>query len=280
MYADTPNWVYHTALVGFGLLFGSFANVVIWRLPRGESLAQPGSHCPVCGAPIAWVDNIPVLSWLLLRGRCRSCAVSISIRYPLVEALSGILWLVAGLRFGMSWMTAITVLLFYTLLILTFIDIDHQRLPNVLVGALGVVGLLGVVVSGVTDTTLAPLVGVAKAGTFSRPWSAAALGVVLGGGASLLLSLGYGAVRGKTGLGMGDVKLLGVLGLFTGPYILMVLMLGSIMGAVYGILAMRGNPERGSTRIPFGPFLAAGAAVTVVVGPDLWSVYAKLVGLA
>lgn len=276
---DVPHWFFLFALAGFGLLFGSFANVVIWRFPRGESLTSPPSHCPNCSAPIAWYDNVPVVSWFVLRGRCRSCGARISARYPLVEVSSGLLWVLAGLVFGMTGSAGFAVVLFYVLLILTFIDIDHKRLPNVLVGALGVVGLIGVIISQFTRVPLVPLVGIAGSGLFSQPWLVAASGLVLGGGVSLLITALYGMLRGKAGLGMGDVKLLGVLGLFLGPYVLMVLMVGSILGAVYGLCTSRRGGDLRSARIPFGPFLAAGAVLTAAVGPGLWTAYARLVGL-
>jgi leader peptidase (prepilin peptidase)/N-methyltransferase len=276
---EVLQWLFYVALVGFGLLFGSFANVVIWRFPRGESLAQPGSHCPRCNAPIAWYDNVPVVSWLLLRGRCRSCGAPISIRYPLVEALSGGLWLLAGLRFGMSWTTVTAVLLFYLLLILTYIDIDHQRLPNAVVGALGLIGVGGVIVAQITRLPLVPLVGVTAGGLLGSAAASATAGMLMGGGLSLSIAALYGVVRGRTGLGMGDVKLLGVLGLFLGPYVLMVLMLGSVIGAVYGLAVSHRTGGVAATRIPFGPFLAVAAVVTTVVGPDIWGAYVRLAGL-
>lgn len=268
------------ALAGFGLLFGSFANVVIWRLPRRESLAAPASHCPKCETPIAWYDNIPVISWLVLRGRCRSCGCVIPARYPAVELLCGVLWLGAGMRFGMTLNALFAAVLFLGLLVLAFIDLDHQRLPNVLVGALGLLGAFGVGLGLFVDPLDVPLVGIAAQGWFSRPWAAAALGLLLGGGTSLLISLLYHAMRGKSGLGMGDVKLLGVLGIFTGPLVLMVLMLGSIMGTVYGVAYMRRGGVSATTRVPFGPFLAAGAVIVVLFGPQLWMAYAHAVGFA
>lgn len=259
----------------FGLLFGSFANVVIWRLPRGESIAHPGSHCPGCDAPIAWYDNIPVVSWLVLRGRCRQCSEPISRRYPLVEAASGALFLVAALVWGPSVRAIFGAALFWFLLVLSMIDVEHMRLPNPLVGTLAILGVVGVSMSELTGWSVLPLAG---AGVFARPWLDAALGVLLGAGLPGVLALAFRLVRGKSGFGMGDIKLLGALGLFLGPYVLLTFFLGSLLGAIGAIVASHG---RGLTaaRIPFGPWLAAGAVVTAVAGPSLVSGYLVLVGI-
>jgi leader peptidase (prepilin peptidase) / N-methyltransferase len=226
---------YLVALGVFGLVFGSFANVVIWRLPRGESIAFPGSHCPGCGAPIRPSDNVPIVSWLLLRGRCRGCRNPIHWRYPVVEAFSGALWLVAGLRFGFTPQAAVAVLLFYVLLILAFIDLDTMRLPNVLVALLAAVGLVAVLLSEFGGATLAPLTGVAPAGPLSHPLAVALVGLAVGGGLLGGVGVIYSRVRGRSGLGAGDIKLMGVAGLFVGPYVLLALLVGSALGLVAGL---------------------------------------------
>lgn len=279
MVAYIPLWFFVPALALFGLLFGSFANVVIWRVPRGESVVSPGSHCPRCDTPIAWYDNIPVLSWLLLRARCRSCAAPIAARYPAVETASGILFAVAALRYGVSWASITTAVLFWFLLVLSVIDLDTMRLPNPLVAALGGFGLAAAVISQVTGAPLAPLVGVTASGLFSDPIPAALAGGLIGVAISGGLAGLYGLVRGRTGLGMGDVKLLAVLGLFLGPYVVMSMFLGSLLGMVAGLTAARGR-SAADTKIPFGPWLAAGAVLTVMVGPALWQWYLGLAGLA
>jgi leader peptidase (prepilin peptidase)/N-methyltransferase len=268
------------ALAGFGLVFGSFANVIIWRLPRGESLSTPGSHCPRCGHPVRWFDNVPVVSWLALRGRCRDCGEPISPRYPLVEALSGTLWLASGLRFGISWETAACVFLFYMLLVLSFIDLDTYRLPNPLVGAVACVGAIGALVAQLSGTQLVPLVGGASTGFMSAPAMASVVGAVIGAGITAAIAGVYAAVRGRTGMGAGDVKLLGAIGLFTGPYVLMTLVLGSVVGSVVGVVAaVRSREPLGTQRIPFGPFLALGCVLTVLFGPALWSWYLGVLGV-
>lgn len=256
----------------FGLLFGSFANVVIWRFPRRESLSFPPSHCPVCESGIAPYDNIPVLSWLLLRGKCRSCGAPIAIRYPLVELLSAILWLLAGWRFGMTLQTPAAVALFYLLLILAFIDLDTMRLPNPLVAGLAGAGVLGVVVSsvGYPCVPLTPL----GPGVLSTPFGAAAAGAIACGGLPLLISTVYAKLRGRDGFGMGDVKLLAALGVFLGLYGLLVYFVGSLFAVVFGLA--RGGRD-GGFKFPFGPFLAIGAVVVALFGPQMWDWYRTLI---
>ncbi|MCE5204370.1 MAG: prepilin peptidase [Actinomycetia bacterium] len=263
----------------FGLVFGSFANVVIWRLPRGESLAAPGSHCPVCDAPIRWRDNIPVISWLVLRGKCRSCGARISPRYPLVEATSALVCVAAGTRFGLSWRALFAAALFYLLLVLSAIDIDHMRLPNPLVGVLAALGVVGVGLSVVAAVPVLPLVGLRNPYLATGPVAQAALGALLGAGITLGISAAYGALRGKQGMGMGDIKLLTTLGLFIGPYVLMALFAGSVIGALVGLAARRRVEGGLAGRIPFGPFLAMGTFFTVMWGEQALAWYLALVGL-
>lgn len=270
---------YLIALTLFGLVFGSFANVLVWRIPRDESIVSPGSRCPSCGKPIRWYDNVPVLSWVILRARCRDCGEPISVRYPLVELLSGALWLAAGLRFGISGETLACVVLFYLLLVLSFIDLDVRRLPDVLVAPLAASGAAAVVISSTSGVRMAPLVGLAESGTFASPWIVAVTGLALGAGLSGASAWIYGAIRKRQGLGMGDIKLLGAMGLFTGPYILLVLFSGSLLGALAGVVQARRTGEGGGTMLPFGPFLAAGCVIAVLWGPAIWAGYSALVGL-
>jgi leader peptidase (prepilin peptidase)/N-methyltransferase len=262
-----------------GLVLGSFANVVIWRFPRGESLSRPASHCPACGAPVRPRDNIPVVSWLLLRGRCRDCAAPIPARYPLVEGVSALLFVLAALRFGASGRAIIAAVCFWLLLVLSAIDLDHYRLPNALVAVLAVIGVVAAGISQVTALELAPLVGTTVSGWLSSPIAAGIAGALLGGGMSLGIALLYGLLRGRSGLGMGDVKLLGALGFYIGPYVLLALFVGSVLGMVVGIAAARGE-RLSAVRIPFGPSLAAGAIVAALVGPAILSWYLGLAGLA
>jgi len=289
----------------FGLVFGSFANVVVWRLPRGESLSHPDSHCPVCETPILWRDNIPVLSWLALRGRCRSCGVHISARYPVVELLSGVLWLAAGLRFGMSYQTGAAIAFFYLLMILAFIDFDTMRLPNSLVGLLAVIGLLGAALSQVLHIPVVPLLpGVNLLS--SAPLLAAIAGALVCAVPALVLSLVMTAILKRPALGMGDVKLLGVIGIFLGAYGLLAFFVGSVVGSVYAVATHRRRAAAtagaddtpvddgedsgqdtleaapqlaASTPFPFGPALVVGVVVVTLVGPQMWNWYQSLFGM-
>lgn len=247
-----------------GLAFGSFANVVIWRFPRGESMSFPPSHCPACGTPVLARDNVPVISWLLLRARCRSCAAPISTRYPLVELLSGILWLLAYVLFGATLTALFAAAMFYLLLILAFIDADTMRLPNPLVALLAAVGVGGVITAHIFQT---PAVPIALPNTLVSPVVWAMLGLVAGGGLALAMSLLYAVVRKSAGLGMGDVKLLGAMGLFLGPYVLLSLFFGSLFGAVFALTTKAGKVA--GRKIPFGPFLALGGVVCAAIGPQL-----------
>ncbi len=235
-----------------GAVFGSFLNVVAYRLPRHESLITPASHCPKCGTPVKPYDNIPILSWLLLRGRCRSCSQPISARYPLVEALTGALCLGAVLVHHSAVGIALSVILILLVVPAALIDLEHRIIPNRITG-------LGAV--------LALLIGLAldPSGEPERLIAGAAAGGFL-----LLAALAY-----PGGMGMGDVKLAAVMGLFLGaavaPAIMVALLTGVVLGAV--VIARKGAREGRKTAIPFGPFLAFGALSAVFVGPQIIDVY-------
>lgn len=288
-------------LTTFGLLFGSFANVVIWRFPRGESLSFPASHCPVCETPILRRDNVPVVSWLLLKGRCRACGVEISPRYPVVECMSGLLWLAAGLRFGITIQTGFAVAFFFLLLILTWIDIDTMRLPNPIVGLLALIALAGALLAQLTRIPAVPLLA-DSVPMAAAPLAASLIGAVACAGPALILSLVMGSLLKRPALGMGDVKLLGVMGMFLGLYGLLGFFVGSLIGVIYGVSAARGRTgqvdgaaatsvgEDAAKRddaegrepgqpFPFGPSLAAGAVTVTLVGPQVWGWYQSLFGL-
>jgi leader peptidase (prepilin peptidase)/N-methyltransferase len=237
---------YAAALAGaFGLLVGSFLNVVAYRLPRGESVVFPASHCPSCDTPIKPYDNLPVLSWLWLRGRCRSCHTSISPRYPIVEAVTAALLVAVVLDKGAdsdAWLGIAFVIL---LVPVTLIDLDHRIIPNTLM-------LVGTVVS-------VALVLLTDPGALTEHLIAAAAA----GGFLLVAALAYPA-----GMGMGDVKLAAVMGLFLGrnvaPAMFVALITGSLVGAA--IIAKKGAKEGRKTGIPFGPYLAFGGLVGLFAG--------------
>ena len=229
----------------FGAVLGSFLNVVIWRLPRGESVVSPRSRCPGCGVTLRTRDNVPVLSWLLLRGRCHACGEPISRRYPLVELLTAALLFAVVLTADPpreAWLGAAFMLL---LVPITFIDLDHRIIPNRLT-ALGAVVAIALVAGLDTDSLPEHLIAGASAGGF------------------LLIA----AVLYPAGMGMGDVKLAGVMGLFlgraVGPAMLVALVAGSLVGAL--IMARLGAAKGRKTAVPFGPFLALGGAVAWFAG--------------
>jgi leader peptidase (prepilin peptidase) / N-methyltransferase len=232
----------------FGAIIGSFLNVVAYRLPRKESLLHPPSACPECGTPIKPYDNVPVLGWLWLRGRCRACGASISIRYPLVELGTGLLYAGCVLAFGADsdvWLP----LVFVTLLVpITLIDLDYHIIPNVLSG-IGAVAAIVLVLAFDSDAIVSHLIAALAAGGFF-----------------LLAAIVYPA-----GMGMGDVKLAAVMGLFLGravaPAIFAALIAGTVVGGL--VMARFGMQEGRKKGIPFGPWLAFGSLVGLFVGDDL-----------
>jgi leader peptidase (prepilin peptidase) / N-methyltransferase len=235
-----------------GAIVGSFLNVVTYRLPRRESLVTPASHCPNCGTPVKPYDNIPILSWLLLRGHCRSCAEPISPRYPFVEALTAALCVGAVLVHHSAATIALSIALILIVVPAAMIDLEHRIIPNKLTA-------LGAVLALAIGLTLDPS---------GEPGRLIAAGAA--GGFLLLAALAY-----PGGMGMGDVKLAGVMGLFLGaavaPAILVALLTGVGVGAV--IIARKGAQEGRKTAVPFGPFLAFGALFAVFLGHQMVDVY-------
>lgn len=240
------------AVFVFGALVGSFLNVCIHRIPGGESIAFPASHCPLCKAPIKPYDNVPIVSWLLLRGRCRSCAAGIAIRYPLVEMLGGIAAVGALCAFGLSAEALLIFAFLAALIVITFIDLDHQIIPD----AISLPGIF---------------VGFAAALLFGTPsWSDSLIGILLGGGLLWAVAEGYARLTGREGMGGGDIKLLAMIGAFLGwRAIPVTVLVGSLLGSVIGLslMALRGRDTK--MAIPFGPFLAAGAVVALFWGERL-----------
>ncbi len=244
----------------FGLLVGSFVNVLIHRLPREESVVRPGSHCPACGGAIRPLDNIPVLSWLLLAGRCRCCRAPISPRYPLVELSNGALWVAAFWR-APSWGDfASGALLCSACLALGWIDADFQILPDAITLP-GIAAGLGLSFLSVERTPLQAL-----------------LGAALGGGGLWLLGAVWGLIRRNPDvMGFGDVKMLAMVGAFVGPWgVFLTVLFGSVLGSLLGgilILFRRGSL---ATALPFGVFLAVGAVASYFFGAPLLSAYRSL----
>ena len=227
----------------FGALVGSFLNVVIVRLPQeGGSVVFPASHCPVCKKPIAWHDNIPLVSFLFLRGRCRQCGVRISWRYPLVEATMALMALALYLHFGLTLLFPIYFVFCAALIAVIFIDLQHQIIPDV-------ISLPGIVI-GFALSFVNPFV----------TWQDAGLGILVGGGSFYLVALGYYLLTKREGMGGGDIKLLAMIGAFLGWQSLPFVVFGSsVLGVVAGVWAMIEQRKGGKTVIPYGPFLAIAA---------------------
>jgi leader peptidase (prepilin peptidase)/N-methyltransferase len=240
----------------FGLVAGSFLNVVIHRFPRGESVVFPGSHCPACGAPIRVIDNVPVLSWLLLRGRCRDCRARISPRYPLVELVNAALWLAVFLR-APGWADfASGAFLCSACIALLAIDAEFRILPD-----------------RITLTGIA--VGLALSFLSQSRTPASALGgAALGAGALWLLAFVWEKVRHVEAMGLGDVKMLGMIGALLGVSgMVLSVLLASVAGSLVGlalVLARRGSLQ---TALPFGVFLALGAIASLFWGPEIVALY-------
>ena len=297
MFALNQVFFFEFAAAMFGLIVGSFANVVIHRLPIDESIVFPSSRCPKCHVSIRPWQNIPVISWALLRGRCASCAEPISPRYPAVEALHGLGFALIVARFGLEPFTLLLLLLFFALVVLAFIDWDHQILPDVITLPGVVIGVLGALLPG-------SLVG----------WKEAAFAAVLGYIAFFLVAQGYSRVRGIEGLGQGDWKLAAMMGAFLGVQrLLLIVFLGSLSGMVYGLiqaLRLRGvsaapkdpiqtldpslleagpqpdsvslTPAKedeavsiGQYKLPFGTFLAGSALLVLFCGDPVLAWYAS-----
>jgi leader peptidase (prepilin peptidase)/N-methyltransferase len=243
----------------FGLVFGSFLNVCIVRLPRGESVVHPASHCVACGTPIRPLDNIPLLSWLLLRGRSRCCQQPVALRYPLVEAASALLLVACLLAFGLTVAGVGMAVLCWVLLGLAWMDAETFLLPD----AFTLPGLaLGLVYQGL-------IAGIRGAGL-------SFLSAAICGGLLLVIALLYKAVRRREGMGMGDVKLAAMLGAWLGwKFFGVVLFLAVLTGAAFGIalILRRGTGQKGPLRVPFGTFLAGAGIVAVFAGPRVLAWY-------
>ena len=242
----------------FGLLVGSFLNVCIYRLPLGASVVWPGSACARCRRPLAWFENLPVVSYLVLRGKCRSCGEEISIRYPIVELITAAMFAIGWWYYGPSVLLASRLVLGCGLIVLFEIDREHQILPHA-------VTLPGILVGFLFSL-------------FTEPgWQASLLGIVLGGGILLAIGYGYYLVRHEEGLGMGDFKMLAMIGAFLGWRLTLVtLMMASLVGSLVGlilIVARRGDMK---SALPFGTFLALGAAGAAMVGAGALDWYLSL----
>jgi leader peptidase (prepilin peptidase)/N-methyltransferase len=248
----SPPAIYALFALVFGMVAGSFLNVCICRMPKDESVVSPPSHCPRCSYQIKWYDNIPLFSYLLLRGKCRGCGTHISLQYPLVELINGILTLLLFLRFGLTLDFAALFLFCSALVVITFIDIEHQIIPDE-------ISLPGIVIGFALSFFLN-----------GHGWLDSLIGILLGGGTLYLVAFGYHRLTGKEGMGGGDIKLLAMMGAFLGwkavPFIIFT---SSLTGSFVGVSIMLLKKKDSKLAIPFGPYLAFGALLYIFYGQPL-----------
>jgi leader peptidase (prepilin peptidase)/N-methyltransferase len=267
----------------FGLIVGSFLNVCIARIPLESSIISPPSHCPRCNTPIRWYDNIPLVSFAVLRGRCRTCGQRISWRYPLVELLNGLLFLWVIFEFGFTGEAILVMALCSTLVVITFIDLDHQIIPDVITYPGMVLGLgaapffmstLAGPLSFGLGTVLPPL------GQYGTAFLNAFIGLVLGGAPLYLIGLLWEKLRKVEAMGGGDVKFMAMVGSFLGwKGAFLTIMLGAVSGSIVGVALILLKKHQADKVIPFGPFLAFGTLLTLFMGPEIIAWYLSSIRL-
>ena len=239
----------------FGLAIGSFLNVCIYRIPLGQSIVHPPSRCTGCGQALRWHHNVPVASWLLLRGRCAFCGAGISARYPAVELLTGVVFALHALVFEPGPLLLVRLAFAAVLIVLAFIDIDHRILPDSMT-------LTGIPLGVLASVWLPP------------GWRDSLIGVALGGGILWLIAEAYYRWRHVEGMGMGDVKMLAMIGAVLGwRAVVVTLVLSSFSGALVGVLMMSRAKDGMRYALPFGTFLSLGALVASLVGEPLVAWY-------
>ncbi len=239
-----------------GLIVGSFSNVCIYRIPRNESIIYPASHCPKCRSNISPKDNIPLLSYILLKGRCRNCKSKIAIQYPIVEFLTGLIYLIIYLIYGLSIQSLIYIILSSALVIIAFIDLNEQIVPDV-------ISLPGIII-GFILSFFVPYISFINS----------ALGVFVGGGIILVIGLAGSVIFKKEAMGGGDVKLAAMIGAFLGwRYIIISLFLGFFLGALAGIILILSKIKSREDVVPFGPFIVLGSFITLLWGEKIISWY-------
>jgi leader peptidase (prepilin peptidase)/N-methyltransferase len=238
-----------------GLVVGSFLNVCIYRLPRGQSVNWPGSRCTTCDRSLAWYENIPVLSWVVLRGRCRTCGEHISVMYPIVEAITAALFIAGYFIYGWTPLLAVRLAFTCAMVVLFVIDLQHYLLPNVIT-------VPGIVIGFALSLVLPP------------GWKASLIGLIAGGGLLFAIAEAWYRFRGIEGLGMGDVKMLAMIGAFLGWKLMLVtLVLSSFAGSLIGVGAIAMGRGGMKSMLPFGTFLAVGALTAAVAGDVILSWY-------
>lgn len=233
----------------FGAAIGSFLNVCIFRIPAKVSIVKPSSQCPSCHQPIRFYDNIPIISFILLKARCRNCGEKISWRYPLVELITAIFALLLFMKFGLSLNFIVFFVFTAVLIVITFIDLDHQIIPDIL-------SLPGI-----------PIFFLAAVFIVKVPWYEALIGLLIGGGVLFAIAFVYEFITKREGMGGGDMKLLAMIGGFFGwKSLIFILLFSSFTGALVGIAAMIIKKKDMKYAVPFGPFLSAAAVAYIFVG--------------
>lgn len=254
----THTIIVYTFIFIFGICIGSFLNVCIHRIPNSKSIFFPGSLCPKCGTSIRFYDNIPVVSFLILMGKCRSCGTRISIRYPMVELISGGFAISLLLKYGLSveWISSYAFTA--ALLVITFIDLDHKIIPDI------------ITLPGIFIFLLVPFI------SSHITWTDSIIGTLLGGGSLLLVAMGYQLITKKEGMGGGDIKLLAMVGAFVGwKGVFFTIFLASIAGTLIGLILMLRSGKGLKLAIPFGPFLSIGAITYIHFGKSIIDWYLR-----
>lgn len=242
-------FIFFTAV---GAVVGSFLNVLIFRIPEGQSIVLPSSHCPKCGHAIRVYDNIPIISYLILRGKCRDCREKISVQYPIVEAITALISLLLFLKFGLSFKYLSSFIFTCALITITFIDLRHQIIPDVIsLPGIPVFFFLAIFFMNLTV------------------WESL-LGILIGGGCLFAIAFLYEIITKREGMGGGDIKLLAMLGAFLGwKSLFFILFVSSLLGAVVGVSAMIIKGQDMKYAVPFGPFLSIAAILYLFVGADV-----------
>jgi len=255
---ELPTAFFVVFFAAFGLIVGSFLNVCIYRLPLKQSIVWPASRCTTCERPLEWYENVPVVAWVALGGRCRTCHTRVSAMYPIVELVTGALFVGAYLLYGVTPLMFVRTAFGCAMIVLFVIDLQHRILPNVIT-------VTGVPIGFVLSLFLPP------------GWQESLIGLLVGGGVLFVIGEAYYRLRGIDGLGMGDVKMLAMIGAFLGWRLTLVtLVFASFTGALAGagmIVTGRGGMK---AALPFGTFLAVGAVVAAVAGDQIFSWYVSL----
>ncbi len=242
-----------------GAIAGSFLNVCIYRLPRHESIVFPASHCPHCGEPIKFYDNIPLVSYVILRGKCRNCKQNISGRYPIIETISGLLAIAIVIKYGLTLHSLLLLLLVFSLIIVTFVDLDFQIIPDIL-------SIPGII-AGIGASFFIPTIS----------WIDSILGILAGGGFLFIIAVAYKWLTNRDGMGGGDIKLLAMVGAWLGwkavPFILLI---SSFIGALIGSISLLLAKKSLRYKIPFGPFISIAAVIYLFFGPEIINWYINL----